>query len=51
MDYEESIFKYSRTKKISENTIQTTLLLVMSFFENQYIDKALLMRFEFEVGH
>ena len=50
MDYEESIFKYSKTKRISENTIQSTLMLVMSFFENQYIDKALLMRLEFELG-
>lgn len=50
MDYEAVNFRYSQTKVISANTIQSTLSLIMSFFENQYIDKALLMRFEFQVG-
>ena len=51
LDYQsEQQFKYSYTKTLNPHTVSTKLEVVVSLFHDRYIDRALITKFEFQMG-
>lgn len=50
IDYEENKFAYQHTKELNNITLFTQLEIVLSFFNQRYIDDAVLLKFDFSLG-